>query len=393
MYNHHYDHWMNLELTSEVVEVKEDNGAYWHRFKETVFFAEGGGMASDTGTINGFQVLEVKKDGDAVWHLLHEKLEGQVHMLVDLDQRIVKCQEHSAGHLAAAVMIERYPEVKSISFSSSEEGNFEEMSFTHFDDDMAKEVERLCNEYIRQDLAITIAYPTREEALQHVEEDQLEHDEPRAVIIEGLDYGMCGCIHVPSLGQIQAMKIIGYEKTTRGYKIYHVCGEQMLRLYDKQLHVLNESAKTLSVGQLDTLAGIKKMQSELKQERSVSATWKQKASEYLATIMHQEAKDICLFHEFDDMDIKTFQSFCSYFVRTYEHGIFFICKGEERAHVIISHSKSITFPANEYFKELGASFPIRGGGNPGMAQGGGEYSSELAQALKAMCEKQNQLLK
>lgn len=389
MFNPYYDDWMKLELDTAVLAVREAAGKYWHAFEETVFYPEGGGMDRDTGTINDHEVLDLKLEDDKVWHLLDEKLQGRVHMRVDKDQRVMKCQVHSASHLMCGIMNKVY-HADTISFYMNEHDSGAEMGFETFNDEIMKELERLCNDYILQDLPIEIIYPTPEEAQQHVLDEKLNHEDLRAVIIGDIDYNMCGCIHVPSLRYLQSFKFLNYEKTTRGYKINFVCGEQLLQTYGKQIKVLADSAKSLGVPQLNLKAGIDKLQSELKASKNEANSWKQQVIELKAKIMHEEAEAPCLFHEFDDMDIKTFQGFCSYFVRNYEHGIFFLCKVEDRCHVMISHSKSFAYPCGELFKKLSAEYGLRGGGNPSMAQGGGEYSEALINALKALCDEQNQ---
>ena len=389
MFNPYYDDWMKLELDTAVLAVREAAGKYWHAFEETVFYPEGGGMDRDTGTINDHEVLDLKLEDNKVWHLLDEKLQGRVHMRVDKDQRVMKCQVHSASHLMCGIMNKVY-HADTISFYMNEHDSGAEMGFETFNDEIMKELERLCNDYILQDLPIEIIYPTPEEAQQYVLDEKLNHEDLRAVIIGDIDYNMCGCIHVPSLRYLQSFNFLNYEKTTRGYKINFVCGEQLLQTYGKQIKVLADSAKSLGVPQLNLKAGIDKLQSELKASKNEANSWKQQVIELKAKIMHEEAEAPCLFHEFDDMDIKTFQGFCSYFVRNYEHGIFFLCKVEDRCHVMISHSKSFAYPCGELFKKLSAEYGLRGGGNPSMAQGGGEYSEALVNALKALCDEQNQ---
>ena len=43
----------------------------------------------------------------------------------------------------------------------------------------------------------------------------------------------------------------------------------------------------------------------------------------------------------------------------------------------------------EKFKEVATKFTLRGGGNPAMAQGGGEYSSEILVELQKMVDEFN----
>ena len=56
MFNKLYDNCFKTELQTEVIKVKEDKGMYWHAFKDTIFYVEGGGMESDIGMIDRHMV-------------------------------------------------------------------------------------------------------------------------------------------------------------------------------------------------------------------------------------------------------------------------------------------------------------------------------------------------
>ena len=62
---------------------------------------------------------------------------------------------------------------------------------------MAFELQVLCNGLIRDDLEVSIQYPTRVEASKMAKGKNLDRDDLRVVRIGALDYNMCGCMHVP----------------------------------------------------------------------------------------------------------------------------------------------------------------------------------------------------
>ena len=49
MINKLLDNCFLTELNTRVEEVREENGMYWHCFKDTIFYQGKGGMADDTG--------------------------------------------------------------------------------------------------------------------------------------------------------------------------------------------------------------------------------------------------------------------------------------------------------------------------------------------------------
>ncbi|MEF9920519.1 MAG: DHHA1 domain-containing protein [Erysipelotrichaceae bacterium] len=385
MINKHYDDWMELELDTNIETMKEDNHTYWYAFEDSIFYVEGGGMERDTGSINNCEVLNLKMEDNKIWHELGETIENPIHMKVDKEQRVLKCQIHSASHLICGLMNKEY-HAPTITFFTNEFDAGAEMGFESFDDSIMNELEVKCNEYIKQDLPIEIVYPTAAEALKHVPDEKIEHDELRAAIIGDIDYNMCGCIHIPSLSQIQMIKFLRYEKTTRGYRIYFVCGNQLLKTYGKQNQMTLDCSKQLGIPQFELLDGINKVQNEVKANKNDINNWKNKYIELMSYKIISEYSEENIAYLFEDIDIKTFQTLCSYFVRNYKKGIFFLCHDQDRCHVMISHHKELTFECNTLFKEVSEKYELRGGGNKMMAQGGGAYQDGIYEYLKTLSQ-------
>lgn len=386
MLNPNYDHWDLCELDTVVDSIQEENGKYWIGCHESIFYVEGGGMRKDSGTINGIIVEDVKMENDITWHLVNEQIEGKVHLSVDRKQRRQKVQIHSAQHLMCGIMNKKY-HAPTIAFFYHDDLSGIEMGFETFNESLLKQIEQEVNDYICQDLPIQIVYPTREEAKQYVKDEKLEHDELRAAVIGDIDYNMCGCIHVPSLRHIQCIKYTDFEKTSRGYRIYFVCGDQLLETYGQQLKVLKEVAVNLTLPQLEIMDGVLKLRQEIKELKMSEAEWKQRVLD-MRIQEYGSKKETILVEEIDDLDMKSFQSLCSGIVRQYEKAVFFVCKMQQRCHVVIATHQSLQINASTLFKEIASKFQLRGGGNLGMAQGGGEYCPEI---LVALNERANQI--
>ena len=139
MINKLYDNCFTTELSTKVLEVREDNGLFWHACKDTIFYKEGGGMASDIGMIDEHMVLDLKYEEGHMWHLLDTRLEGTVFMSVNLHERFRKCQIHTAQHLISAVLGNVY-KVETLAHHVGDEENDIEFSSV---DDMYNEHEEL----------------------------------------------------------------------------------------------------------------------------------------------------------------------------------------------------------------------------------------------------------
>lgn len=385
MLNRYYDDWMKTSLQSKVIDrIKEERG-YWIACEESVFYVEGGGMASDRGTLNDLTVKALKWENGHIYHLVEEPLEGVVTQQVDVAYRRIKTQIHSAQHLMCGIMNKRY-HAPTISFFNDAVEAGAEMGFTAFDHALMEELEQLCNAYICMDLPVEIVYPTKEEALRHVALEKTDHEELRAVKIGDIDYNMCGCVQVPSLRHIQMIKFQRFEKTTRGYRIYFLCGDQLLHTYGKQLEALSSCAKKLAVPLLESAAGVDRLQNELKAANQEEQNWKNQYVELYAKQMAETHQEPLIVAEIDDLDTKMFTSLCSILVRNYEKSLLCVCHHEARAHVVIAHAPSMTFKANALFQQVGKRFAFKGGGSPFMAQGGGAYEAGILAYLQELAK-------
>ena len=75
---------------------------------QTAFNPRGGGLVSDTGTVDGTKVLEAVKEGEEVTHLLGSALskhEGDsVHGVLDWDRRYRIMRMHTAAHILSSIV-------------------------------------------------------------------------------------------------------------------------------------------------------------------------------------------------------------------------------------------------------------------------------------------------
>lgn len=380
MINKLLDNCFLTELNTEVIDVKEEEGYYWHAFKDTIFYVEGGGMDSDIGVIDGHEVLKLKQENGHIYHLLDVVLEGFVFMSVNLHERFRKCQIHTAQHLISALLGNVY-KVKTLSHHVSDEENDIEFDFEGFTDKMAFELQVLCNGLIRDDLEVTIKYPTRTQAQQFVSADKLSHDELRVVRIGNLDYNLCGCMHVPSLRYLQMLYISGYEKTKKGFKIKYICGDQLLDCVGRRYQVLDEASHTLALSHLYLNTGIHKIMNEQRALERDVLLWKQKYLEMEHARLIGLADDV-LHVYYDDMDVKSLVQLAQMVIKN-KQAIVIFAKIFDNCHVIVGVNEKSGLDAQAIFKEMGESCHLRGGGTKTLAQGGGIYQEAWKDTILA----------
>lgn len=384
MINRLIDDCFLSELTTVVEEVVPENDYFWHHLKETIFFVEKGGMTSDIGVINNHEVLALKEEGGKVWHLLDSKLEGPVRLSINLHERFRKCQVHTAQHLISALLSNVY-KVHTLSHHVSDEENDIEFDFTNFSQKQLSELQILCNGLVRDDLPVTISYPTRAEASQYAPADRLNHEDLRVVRIGTLDYNLCGCMHVPSLRYIQLIKILRFEKTTKGYKIFYICGDQLLDCLQRRYDVLDEASATLALSHLYINTGIHKLINEVKNLTRDQVVWKQK---YYVCKSNElcASSDPVMVYAFDDIDVKSLTQLAQYTVDHYEKAIVFTAKIFDESRIVVARHKNVEFDVKGVFDKLCEEFQLKGGGNDQMCCGGGKYQENIVNYVKSLIE-------
>lgn len=379
MYNKLYDNCFKTELNTKVLHVQEENGMYWHACKDTIFYKESGGMASDIGMIDNHLVHGLKFEDGYMWHLLDVKLEDTVFMSVSLHVRFHKCQVHTAQHLISAVLSSVY-KVNTLSHHMSEEENDVEFDFEEFNEKMAFELQVLCNGLIRDDLDVSVLYPTRAEASRYVSGEALMRDDLRVIRIGALDYNLCGCMHVPSLRYLQLLFIQGFEKTTNGYKIKYLVGDQLLDCLSKRYKVLDNMSKSLAVSHLYLESGVNRLINENRQCNRNVLEWKQKYCALLAKDLAQSEEDVII-RFFDDLDANSEVLVAQLLTKDYKKAVIFIGKTYDNVHVVVAKHKDMEYPVEETFKEIADKYRLKGGGNASLSQGGGIFKEEMVKEL------------
>lgn len=384
MINKLLDNCFLTELNTTVTDVEQDKNFYWYAFKDTVFFMKKGGMAGDIGVINGNEVLDVRIKDNKQWHLMdiEMKVGDSVFMSINLHERFRKCQIHTAQHLISALLCNIY-KVETLSHHVSDDENEIEFNLESFTDKMANELMVLCNGLIRDDLEVSVLYPSRSEAAQHAPVEKLNHDDLRVVRIGTLDYNLCGCMHVPSLRYLQMIYISGYEKTARGYKVKYICGDQLLDSVSRRYHVLNEASQTLALSHLYLNTGIHKLINEQKALSHNIMLWKQK---YFALFKDKLIQSDSAFinYEFDDIDVKSLIQLAQYLTQECQRPCVLLARLADKCHVAIAAPKDYEGDCRVLFKKLQEEFALNGGGNQSLAQGGGVYSKALSDYVKAI---------
>ncbi|MBF9238887.1 alanine--tRNA ligase [Hymenobacter sp. BT683] len=227
---------------------------------QTTFYAESGGQIGDTGYLESplskVRVIDTKRENDLIVHtLLHlpEDLNADFLAIPDVARRSQIRQNHSATHLVQAALREvlgSHVQQKG-SLVNEKLLRFDFSHFTKVTDDQLREIERIVNEKIRQQIPlderrnVPIAEAKTLGAMALFGE---KYGEFVRVITFDKDFSveLCGGLHVPNTGSIGYLKITTESAVGAGVRrIEAVTGAGAEAYVDHQLDLLAQVRETL----------------------------------------------------------------------------------------------------------------------------------------------------
>jgi len=388
-----YDNSLLFEADANVVNSIEENGKFWIELDKTIFYPEGGGMLRDTGTINDEEVLDLKNENGTILHLVNTNFIGKVHLKLDKDYRLRRIQCHSSQHLVSALFIKEF-QIDTISAHYYQDGTTDiDIKTAELTLEQVNHVEKLANEAITEDIPVTISYLSAEEAKKYTPdiEEYAGVDHFRLVVIDKLDYNLCGCPHVPSLKYLKGVIITGFHKIKDFYKITITSGNTLIenahRYYNDLLSVSN-----LLASKIDNVPeSVKNLSNNYKEINNRLYNYKTKylelySSQIIAGLDLSKINIVLESH--DDLEMKDMQFLVSKF-SSIENVIIvgILKKNDGTSNVMIAKNKNLkVFSAKEVFKVLTTKYGYRGGGNDFIAQGGGKTFECMDASIKELVE-------
>jgi alanyl-tRNA synthetase len=140
----------------------------------TPFYAESGGQVGDTGRLviasETINVVDTKKENDLIIHFVDKlpaEMDAEVEAIVNAERRLYIMYNHTATHLMHAALQQVLGKhvVQKGSLVNEEHLRFDFSHFAKMSEEEIREVEKIVNDKIRQNLPVVIRSMPKEEAL------------------------------------------------------------------------------------------------------------------------------------------------------------------------------------------------------------------------------------
>ena len=243
----------NLECETEILKYRKvsQKGKDFYQvvLSKTPFYAEMGGEVGDTGTIDGVKVIDTKRENGLPVHIMLELPavpSAKLIAKVDAERRQAIACNHSATHIvhyALRQVLGTHVEQKG-SLVTADSLRFDFSHFQKVTPEELREVERLANKLIREDMHLEESRHTPIAKAKEMGAMALfgeKYGDDVRVIKYGPSIELCGGCHVSSTGRIGAVRIIMETSVAAGIRrIEAVTAAKVDELYYKQLDTINE---------------------------------------------------------------------------------------------------------------------------------------------------------
>lgn len=373
--------------------------------KETPFYAESGGQVADRGIIftNDAQlrVEDVQKGprGEHVHQVVVEKgvirTGEHVTAQVSNELRNETVKNHTATHLLHKALKQVLGEHvnQAGSLVAPDRLRFDFSHIGSMTAEEIKEVERLVNEQVWNNLKVDISIKAIDEAKAMGAMalfGEKYGSEVRVVQVGDYSLELCGGTHVERTGEIGLFKILSESGIGSGTRrIEAATGRRAYQYLEQQVDLLHQVANAIKAKPSQVLDRVDQLQEGLREANRENESLRAKLSQVAAADLQNQVSEVSgvpvLAAQVEAKDMDSLRKMVDELRQKVAEGIIVLgAVGGDKVNFVASVSPKYVqegFHAGKLVKEVAAICGGGGGGRPDMAQAGGKNPAKVHDAI------------
>lgn len=387
-----------LDFSASVVEVTPTDRGDCVVLDRTAFYPTGGGQPNDTGTLGAAEVIDVfENEAGLIYHLVKQRglvTEGQmVEGRIDRARRIDHLQQHSGQHILSQAFVQACG-AETRSFHLGNESSTIDIELQSPTIDRLRAAEDLANKIIFDNRPMRVHIVNAQEAAAlPLRKESAVRGSIRVIEVEDFDWSPCGGTHAERTGQVGLIAIKSFERAKKMTRVEFVCGGRALADYRRANSAAVAVARSFSA---DRDAAPELVAKALEENKTLKRRVRELLQLAVATeagaALSQSAEhgDFKLVEAvFDGKDAEELRLLASKIVEMEGAVALLGSRDNGAARLVFARSKTLRadLDMGELLREACACVGGRGGGQPEMAQGGGQVVENLDRAVKAAADK------
>ncbi|MHB9287713.1 alanine--tRNA ligase [Halobacteriales archaeon Cl-PHB] len=396
----YYEDQERTEFEAVVLEVFDREEGYDVVLDQTMFYPEGGGQPADHGSLSTDDVTVEVEDVQIVDGVVLHRTDDDpgtgefVRGQVDWTRRRRHMAHHTAthivGHAARQVLGSHLRQAGAQKGTDS--ARLDVRHYQSVSREEVKEIERIANEFVRQNTPVRSDWPDRHAAEEahgfDIYQGGMPQGEQIRLIYVDEDVQACGGTHVSRTGDVGVIKVLGTERIQDGVvRLEFAAGEAAIEATQRTDDILAETAETLDVSPDEVPETAARFFDEWKARGKTIETLKEELAELRASGAAAEEVDIdgtTAVVQRVDADMAELRATANALVD--EGKVAVLGSGTDGAKFVVGVPDGVGVDAGEVVGELASLVGGGGGGPPDFAQGGGPDADALDEALEAAPE-------
>jgi len=384
----YFDAPLTFEFTAQVTEARPlDGGRFGLVMPRTYFYPTSGGQEHDTGFIGEARVLDVYKDNGDIIHVIDKDLvPGDYPARIDRERRIRAMQHHTAQHILSASFL-KVADINSLSANiNGDSPSTIDLEVGEVAPEVLHRAEELANNIFFENRLVKTYNVTQDEI------DRLPVRKPpkvsgliRVVEVDGFDYTPCGGTHCPNTGMVGLLKIVKTERVNQKLRVHFVAGQQALEFFQQMQDAVQGAALLLDSGLEGVPNGVERLQSQLKQAqheldglRGVVLTVEAEKLSAAAEPVENVRLVTALFENRPAVELRSLADK----LRREPNLVTVLASFDgSKLSVVAACGQESGVNARDLLQNHLAPFDGHGGGNAGLAQGGGPANRSVLEVL------------